>query len=106
VKFYPAAMNFAAMSMFALSLFKKPLVQIIGEKTRGELPPRGVAYARKATIAWAVFMLFLAACSAATVFMADEVWAIFNGFVSYILIAIMFALEYIARKRFLKEDVC
>ena len=106
VKFYPVAMNFAVMAMFALSLLKKPLVQIIGERMQGALPPRGVIYARKATIAWAFFMLFLTACSAATVFMPDEVWAVFNGFVSYILIAIMFALEYIARKRFLKEDVC
>ena len=106
VKMYPVVMNFAVMAMFALSLLKKPLVQIIGEKMLGGLPPRGVVYARKVTIAWAIFMLFLTACSAATVFMPDEVWAVFNGFAAYILIAIMFALEYIARKRFLKEDVC
>ena len=105
-KLYPVAMNFTVMSAFGLSLFKKPLVQIIGEKMHGKLPPRGVLYARKATIAWALFMLFLTACSAATLFASDEVWAVFNGFVSYILIAAMFAIEYIARKRFFKEDVC
>ncbi|MBR4597104.1 MAG: hypothetical protein IKO42_01760 [Opitutales bacterium] len=105
VKIYPVAMNFAFMSAFALSLFKKPLVQTIAEKTRGKLPPEGVEYARKATVAWFFFMLFLTLCSAATLFASDEVWAVFNGFVSYVLIALMFLAEYIARKNCLPKNV-
>lgn len=105
VKFYPVVMNFTVMAVFALSLKKKPLVQIIGEKMRGALPQKGVEYARKATFAWAVFMFFLALCSLATVFMPNEVWAAFNGFLSYVLIALMFFFEYLARRKALK-DVC
>lgn len=105
VKLYPVVMNFTVMAAFALSLKKKPLVQIIGERMRGTLPPQGIEYARKATLAWAAFMLFLGLCSLATVFMPNEIWAAFNGFLSYILIALMFLFEYLARRKALK-DVC
>lgn len=103
VKLYPVVMNFTVMAIFALSLKRKPLVQIIGEKMRGALPPEGIEYARKATLAWAAFMLFLGLCSLATVFMQNEVWAVFNGFLSYILIALMFFCEYLARRKVLKN---
>ena len=104
VKLYPVVMNFTVMAIFALSLKRKPLVQIIGERMRGTtLPSEGIEYARKATLAWAAFMLFLGLCSLATVFMQNEVWAVFNGFLSYILIALMFFCEHLARRKVLKN---
>jgi uncharacterized membrane protein len=36
-----------------------------------------------------------------TVFLSDEVWVLFNGLISYVLIAIMIGVEFIIRKRFI-----
>lgn len=100
-KLYPVFMNFAFALLFGASLLKKPLVQSIAERLNGSLPPEGIIYARKVTIAWCVFLSCLTAISFATLFAPLEVWAIFNGMLSYILIAVMFASEYIVRRRVL-----
>lgn len=100
-KLYPVFMNLAFASLFGFSLLGKPLVQSIAERLKGALPPQGVAYARKATIAWFVFLSCLSAISFATLFAPLEVWTIFNGMLSYILIALMFAAEYLVRRKVL-----
>lgn len=103
VKLYPVVMNFTVMAIFSFSLMRKPFVQIIGERMRGTLPPKGIEYARKATIAWSLFMLFLTLVSLATVFMSDACWAVFNGLLSYVLIALMFLVEYLVRRKALQD---
>lgn len=97
-KLYPVFMNATAAAVFLCSLFSKPLVQTIGETFYGALDARGVAYARKATVAWGVFMSAMTAASFATVFASDNVWAVFNGFVAYLLLGGMFLAEYICRR--------
>ncbi len=104
VKAYPVIMNFAVMLFFAMSLLTKPFVQIIGEKINGKLSDNGIRYARKATYAWVIFMFCLTSASATTVFLSTEIWALFNGLISYILVATMFVAEYIVRRKVLKND--
>ncbi len=99
LKFYPVLMNAGVFSVFALSLKKVPLVtQIAQRTTKDNLDEAQLTYTKLATIAWAIFMFCNTIASLITVFLPYEIWAIYNGFIAYILIGIMMAAEYTIRK--------
>ncbi|MDN4502129.1 hypothetical protein QX776_06930 [Alteromonadaceae bacterium BrNp21-10] len=57
-------------------------------------------YTRKVTIVWSVFFLVNGLIAAYTTFFCDlETWTFYNGFVSYCLMAILGASEWIIRQR-------
>ena len=87
--------------MFALSLRGVPLIEKVAKKMGYDLDETQREYTRRVTYAWAIFMFCLAAVSLVTVFLSDEVWVLFNGLISYVLIAIMIGVEFIIRKRFI-----
>ena len=100
LKLYPVLMNSAICAIFALSLRKTPLVTQIAQKTQKKpLTKEILKYTRNVTCAWAIFMFINAILSLITVFMSNEIWALYNGFVSYVLIGMMMLVEYIIRKR-------
>ena len=99
LKLYPVLMNACVCAVFALSLNKTPLITKFAEKMRGEpLNENTLKYTRNATKAWVIFMLFNTLVSLATVFLSNEIWVIYNGFISYVLIGTMMTVEYIVRK--------
>ena len=57
-------------------------------------------YTKNATLAWGIFMLFNAIASFLTIFAPDWIWAVYNGFISYILIGIMFLAELLYRRKY------
>ena len=99
LKLYPVLMNSGICLMFALSLRGIPLVERFAKKMGYILDAKQKEYARCATFAWAVFMFCMTIVSFITVFLSDEIWVMFNGLISYILIAIMIGIEFIVRKR-------
>lgn len=99
LKLYPVLMNISVCLVFALSLRETPLVEQFAEKMGHKLDAVQKEYTRRVTYAWAIFMFFLAIASTITVFLSDEIWTLFNGLISYILIAIMMGTEFIIRKR-------
>ena len=100
LKFYPVLMNAGMCSIFALSLRKTPLITQFTQKIRKcDLDEHKLRYTRHATIAWVIFMFFNTIASFITVFLSNEVWVLYNGFISYILIGIMMLVEYIIHKR-------
>ena len=99
LKLYPVLMNTGICLMFALSLTGTPLVEKIAKKMGHDLNDEQRAYTRRVTIAWAIFMFCLAIISLATVFLPNEVWVMFNGLISYILIAIMMGVEFLVRRK-------
>lgn len=101
LKLYPVLMNTSACLMFALSLRETPLVEKIAKKMGYSLDTQQKEYTRHVTCAWAIFMFLLAIVSFITVFLSNETWVLFNGLISYILIAIMMGVEFLVRKRFM-----
>lgn len=99
LKLYPVLMNFGICLVFALSLTTKPIVQRIAEKMKYSMTSDAKQYARRATVAWAIFMGANTIISLATVFMNDAVWVWYNGLISYCFIGIMMGAEYLIRKR-------
>ena len=99
LKLYPVLMNASVCAIFALSLRKTPLITQFAQKMCKEpLDAKTLTYTKDATMAWAIFMLINTILSLITVFLSNEIWTLYNGFISYILIGIMMLTEYIIRK--------
>lgn len=107
VKYYPVVVNFLIFLMFFTSLFQKEtVIQKISRAMEPDIKPKALEYTRKLTYVWAVFTFLNWLVSVATVFMSEAVWALYNGFISYLLIGMFFAVEYIVRIRFKRKYDC
>lgn len=104
LKLYPVFMNLAVCVMFAFSLKDVPLVEKIAKKMKYEMDDNARRYARRLTIAWAMFMAFNTFASLLTVFMSDWVWTLYNGLISYCLIGMMMLIEYFVRARVINAN--
>lgn len=103
LKLYPALVNGVMLAVFGWSLLHPPtVVERLARLREPDLPPSGVAYTRRVTIAWCLFFVFNGALALATAWWAsDAVWALYNGGIAYLLIGLMFAGEWLVRKRVL-----
>ena len=62
------------------------------------------AYCKKVTIVWVSFFTFNAIMTFLSVFLvSDVVWVIYNGGITNVLMGIIFAVEFIIRKRVQKK---
>lgn len=98
-RLYPAVMVSVALAAFAVSLFRTPLVEVFARRMGESLDDRGVAYCRRVTVVWTVFLSAHLAVTLATVFASREVWALYNGFIAYVLMGALFLGEWLYRRR-------
>ncbi len=98
-RLYPAVVVAVALAGFAVSLFRTPLVECFARRMGEPLDARGVAYCRKVTVAWVVFLSAHLAVTIATVFASRTAWALYNGCLAYVLLGAMFAGEWLVRRR-------
>jgi uncharacterized membrane protein len=106
VRFYPVFMNAAMLMAFAASLFGGPsMIERLARIAEPDLPPSGVAYTRKVTMVWCVFLALngLAALWTA-LFASMEVWTIYNGFIAYLLMGALFGGEFLVRRVVRRKD--
>lgn len=105
LKFYPVVVNFCIFWLFFSSLFtKETIIQKFARLSEGELHPKTLSYTRNLTYVWVFYLLIQFLISFATVFMSDFVWIIFNGCLSYILLGVFFAIEYVVRILFKRRN--
>jgi len=97
----PAMINLSMFIAFALSLRHPPCVaERLARLQDPKLPPEAVAYCRKVTRAWCKFFIANGTCAAiSAIFMDRSVWALYNGCIAYILIGLMFTVEFFIRRR-------
>lgn len=96
----PVLVNLMLLANFAASL-RGPvsMVERFARMQEPELPEGGPAYCRKVTIVWCWFFVANAAISAGLALWAPVWWwSLYTGLVAYLLIGVMFTVEYIARK--------
>jgi uncharacterized membrane protein len=88
-------------TVFGFSLWRPPtIVERIARLHEPQLPVQAVAYTRKVTIAWCGFFLVNGTISAASALWAsNQVWVLYNGLLSYVLIGLFFAVEWLLRQR-------
>jgi len=98
-RLYPALMVLVALTVFAVSLFRTPLVETFARGMGEALDARGVAYCRRVTQVWVVFLSVHLAVTVMTVFASHEVWAFYNGVIAYLLMGILFVGEWLVRRK-------
>jgi uncharacterized membrane protein len=97
---YPAAVSLAMLFVFGRTLWRPPsMVERFARLSEPDLPPEGVVYTRRVTVAWCGFFVLNAGMALATVFMTREVWALYNGLIAYVLMGLMFSVEWLVRAR-------
>jgi uncharacterized membrane protein len=101
-----AAMFVALGAWFAASLRpgRDALVTRFALLAEGTLSPRGFAYTRRVTLAWALFCAAMAAISALLFFLAPlNAWSLFANLLSLPLVGAMFVAEFLVRVRVCPE---
>jgi uncharacterized membrane protein len=95
----PTAVNLALLVAFGRTLRGGPsLVETLARFQVPDLPPDEVRYCRSVTIVWCVFFAVNAALSTWLAFHATrQAWALYTGFLAYILIGALFACEFVVR---------
>jgi uncharacterized membrane protein len=101
VRLYPVLVNAGLLVSFGFTLIRPPsMIERFARLQEPELPPRAVRYTRRVTQVWCAF--FAANGSAALVtalWMSERAWALYNGFIAYVLIGALFGIEWLVRQR-------
>lgn len=98
-RFYPAVMCAVALAAFVVSSFKTPIVEKIARRNGESLDADAVGYCRKVNNCWILFLSVHLVASTATVLAPIGVWAFYNGFLAYVFFAVMFAGEWLVRRK-------
>ncbi len=103
LRFYPAAANAGMLLVFGMTLRRPPsMVERFARLREPDLPPAGIAYTRRVTQVWCAFFVANGTIAAWTAVAASRAaWAAYNGFIAYLLMGVLFAGEWIVRRRIL-----
>jgi uncharacterized membrane protein len=98
---YPVAMSLGMAAAFGMSLFRPPsLVESLAALTEPAPTAAARSYMRTVSLVWCLFLTANGLVSALTAWLGDiEVWTLYNGLVSYLLMGALFAGEYAVRRR-------
>ncbi|HEX5792885.1 MAG TPA: hypothetical protein VFY01_06380 [Rheinheimera sp.] len=98
--YYPVWMNAGMLLLFTASLWFPPtVVERLARLMDGELDQHAVAYTRKVTQVWCIFFLFNGAIAFATAWWGDwDLWLLYNGLISYILMGLLMLIEWQVRR--------
>ncbi|MCW4455912.1 hypothetical protein OK348_14065 [Flavobacterium sp. MXW15] len=101
LKLYPALVNAVMLVVFATSLrFPPTAVERIARLSEPQLPGFAVAYTRRVTQVWCGFFILNGGLALVTALWASSrVWALYNGLLAYVMMAILFGAEWLVRRR-------
>ena len=118
LKLYSVVINATLLCVFGSSLIFKPNIifrfACVGDKSiKDSTYEKNVdSYCKKVTIVWCVFFVANGSISAVTALynfgnaeLNDKIWSIYNGGISYILMGLLFAVEYLVRMQVDKKMV-
>lgn len=108
LEFYPVMVNAFLLLSFATSLFlKQSVCERFARAGNPDLPLEAIGYCRKATFFWCVFFLLNGCISLYTALYASpEIWALYNGLISYLLLGAFFFVEYTVRRIVKRRIIC
>ncbi len=104
LKLYPVVMSLSFFTIFSYSLYKPPAVITLIARSKEPLTINGLVYTEKVTKVWCWFFIINALVALWTVFQHQDYWLIYNGLISYLLMAVLFICEWLIRKKFNKHD--
>ena len=100
--YYPVLMSLAFAAMMGLSLIYPPsMIERFARLKEPQLDANGVRYTRNVTLVWFGFCLINASIALWTVILDDrDIWLLYNGCISYILMGLLMTGEYIVRRHY------
>lgn len=103
LKLYPVIMNLMMLGLFVNSLFQKEtIIEKFARLKEPNLPPKAIAYIRNLTKIWSVFFFFNGSVALYTALETSEkIWALYNGFIAYLLIGTLMGGEWLYRRYYL-----
>jgi uncharacterized membrane protein len=108
LKIYPLLMFSTLFILFASSLAvgRTPVANRFAILMSDNVPEAVIRYGRHATIAWSIFFFIMLAVSLyLSLFASLATWSWFTNVFSYLLLVLMFVIEFSVRKRVLREHV-
>jgi uncharacterized membrane protein len=102
---YPVVINAVLAVTFYYSLISPPpIIERLALLTKPDLPEHAITYTRKVTVVWLCFFVFNGLIACYTTFYCDlATWTLYNGFIAYLLMGVLFAVEYMVRLRVQKK---
>ncbi|WP_417834634.1 hypothetical protein [Thalassospira xiamenensis] len=100
IRFYPVIVSLTMGAVFTVTLFTdRPMVERLARLKMPDLDDYSIAYTRKLTKVWIGFFAVNAMIATWTALYASmEIWTLYNGFLSYVLIGILFIGEWPVRR--------
>jgi uncharacterized membrane protein len=101
----PVIVSLTLLCIFAHTLIYTPsIIERIARLRYSDLPGDAVSYCRKVTIVWCSFFIFNAAVALQSIYSGStHWWALYNGILSYVIIAALIGGEIIFRGHFVKN---
>lgn len=106
LKLYSVSISLVFLGVFSSTLFFPPNIifrfaLLMDKSISGSCWESDVEkYCRKVTLVWCCFFIVNGTIAACTAFFADDrIWSIYNGGISYAVMGIIFAVEFIVRRK-------
>ncbi|WP_082956906.1 hypothetical protein [Morganella psychrotolerans] len=104
--YYPVTVNVTLLAVFSYSLYRPPsVIEQLARLQTPDLSPYGQRYTFRVTQVWCLFFILNGTIALLTTLSGDvTLWAWWNGFISYLLIGLLFAGEWCVRRRVQRND--
>ncbi len=101
LRFYPVMVNAGFFILFTSSLFTSmSFVERLARLRESTVSEKAMAYMRQVTIAWSVFFVVNGTVATYTALWgSEEVWVLYNGLISYLLMGGLAGGEWLVRQR-------
>ncbi len=101
LRWYPVLISAFMLGLFGLSLkFGPPMVERLARLREPQLPDVAIDYTRQVTRVWSLFFLCNGLIAAALTLWAPlSWWMLYTGLISYGLMGLLFAIEWLVRQR-------
>lgn len=99
ILYLPVFTALAMLASFGFTLFRGPsAVEAIARVRKPVMSAEEIAYCRRVTEIWVGFFVLNGAIGLGTIHWGSmEAWAFYNGFLAYVLMGLLFAVEFVYR---------
>jgi uncharacterized membrane protein len=101
LRLYPVVMSLSLAGAFAHSLRHPPsLIEQLARLKTPQLSAEGIHYCTQVTRVWIIYLMVNAGIALYTaLFASREIWTLYNGFISYLCMGVLFGAEWLVRRR-------
>ncbi|MEN3293994.1 MAG: hypothetical protein V7642_3247 [Burkholderiales bacterium] len=106
LKLYPVLVNAVMLSLFGYTLISPPsMIERLARLREPYLPSEAIVYTRRVTQVWCGFFVINGAIALATALWASPaIWSLYNGVIAYLLMGLLFGVEYLVRLRLKRRN--